>query len=398
MSTKTATSLITRRLYRNLLRTVEPFTAPSPNAAVLTSLLHRSGIDDHIQNWAAYVEKDKNHRTYQRLFRRLLRVIMTGMTGTSISDRNVYSTRPWIGYETTVFPSKVDTTRLRKMIRNEFRAKYSESQTLWASSYFDDATRQKVAFCAIRELNKKLSYYEWLKQNSPEPMYPKQAAQNVSSLPTHPPASYLRPGVFLVSHPYMQNSYFSRSVICILEHKGLGSVLKDGSPAKKDGNDDDEDDEDIDDVISEVLQGELELDRVTLRRRNARRRTSTPPGQTYGVIVNRVSQQIDTGQNRTLKEVFREHALPERLADAFGKGSMVREGGPVHVALQMIHTLPSSENDVASDVGGTVIPYISSEGNDESSSYDDKTTYFQGNMFKAISNVEKGTMHKGKSL
>jgi hypothetical protein len=267
-----------------------------------------------------------------------------------------------------VFPSQVDTARLRKVIQREFRANERDGRT--ASAYFDDATRQRVAFAALRELNKKLSYYDWLKQNSPEPI-PQQSAWRVSSLPTHPPASYLRPGVFLVSHPYMHDSYFSKSVICILEHKGLGSVLEDRSYTKKDRDDDDDGG-----MLSE--EDDEERDRIT--RRSARR--TTPPGQTYGVIVNRVSLQNDTGQNRTLGEVFREHMLPERLADVFGD-SVVREGGPVHVALQMIHSLPSSpeQQDVASDVGGTVIPCIS-EGDESPALYSDRATCFQGNMFK----------------
>jgi hypothetical protein len=396
MSTKSLsakTSLVTRRLYRNLLRTSEPFTEPSPDAAVLTCLLHRSGVDDHIKDWNAFVSQDfenKNqavdgydstlkekardltqsydkrnaadastsstpthtNRTYQRLFRRLLREVVTGPNG----------------FGKMVFPSQVDTARLRKVIQREFRANERDGRT--ASAYFDDATRQRVAFAALRELNKKLSYYDWLKQNSPEPI-PQQSAWRVSSLPTHPPASYLRPGVFLVSHPYMHDSYFSKSVICILEHKGLGSVLEDRSYTKKDRDDDDDGG-----MLSE--EDDEERDRIT--RRSARR--TTPPGQTYGVIVNRVSLQNDTGQNRTLGEVFREHMLPERLADVFGD-SVVREGGPVHVALQMIHSLPSSpeQQDVASDVGGTVIPCIS-EGDESPALYSDRATCFQGNMFK----------------
>jgi len=399
LSLSSKTSLITRRLYRNLLRTSKPFTAPSPDAAVVTCLLHRSGVDDHIKDWNAFVSQDvdskaisiqdkardltrsydnrnttdasipstqtRNNRTYQRLFRRLLREVVTGTNG----------------YGTMVFPSQVDTTRLRKVIQREFRTNHDNGDT--ASTNFDDTTRQQVAFTALRELNKKLSYYDWLKQNSPEPI-PQQSAWQVSSLPLHPPASYLRPGVFLVSHPYMHDSYFSKSVICILEHKGLGSVLENSRYTKKDSSSDNDDDG----VASEEEVEESE--RIT--RRSARR--TTPPGQTYGVIVNRVSLQNDTGQNRTLREVFREHMLPERMADVFGD-TAVREGGPVHVALQTIHSMPSSseQEDAVSDIGGTIIPSVS-DGDESPALYSDRATYFQGNMFKTMSQVENGTMDR----
>ena len=126
-------------------------------------------------------------------------------------------------------------------------------------------------------------------------------------------------------------------------------------------------------------------------------RQATPPGQTYGVIVNRVSIQNETGQNRTLKEVFREHMLPERLTDTFGD-SVVREGGPVHVSLQMIHSLsnPASEQvDVASNVGGTIIPTIT-DGEESPALYSDRASYFRGNMYKIMSQVEDGKIDRGK--
>lgn len=388
-------SLVTIRLYRNLLRTARPFTGPSPNAAVLTSLLHRSGVDDHIRDWNAFVaqndkhddenhqhhrardlsqsyssttrandnsrnnNKTNNNRTYQRLFRRLLREVVTGTNG----------------YGKMVFPSQVDTSRLKSVIQREFRARNSNNDDSnnhaygrAASSYFDQDTRQKVAFAALRELHKKLSYYDWLSKNNPKPI-PQQAAKRVSPLPIHPPASYLRPGVFLVSHPYMHDSYFSKSVICILEHKGLGN----SSSKTKENNVNDNDDNDSKNSL-----------------RNSRQ---APPGQSYGVIVNRVSLRTDTGENRTLKEIFREYMLPERLTDVFGD-SVVREGGPVHVALQMIHSLPA--DDSVEDVGGSVIPFVSEGADDSPALYSDRATYFQGNMFKTVSRVEKGTMDRGR--
>mmetsp|Transcript_157 Transcript_157/g.307 ORF Transcript_157/g.307 Transcript_157/m.307 type:complete len:569 (+) Transcript_157:399-2105(+) len=418
-------NLIARRLYRNLLRASEPFTAPSPNAAVLTCLLHRTGIDDHIRDWNAFVSRDADHRerasgtlgpgppknrTYQRLFRRLLREVVTGTNG----------------YGKMVFPSQADTQRLRAVLQREFRAPSGVPEhdgapgggraqehvndapateaAAAASVHFDPVTRKQVAFAALRELNKKLSYHDWLASNSPEPVLPQQAACFVSPLPTHRPSSYLRPGVFLVSHPFMQDSYFSKAVICILEHKGIG----DTSDSNEDGIVDDSGDDSGDD------NGD-DNDTDNDARRRARRASTvrTPAGQTYGVVVNRVSVHPETGSNRTLKEVFREHMLPERLADAFGD-AVVREGGPVHVALQMVHSVPSDHPELAEAVGGTILPSVcdsdsdgygyeeeTEHGDDEDNNHrdrralhSDKATYFRGNMFKVMSQIEKGKMDR----
>mmetsp|Transcript_49753 Transcript_49753/g.50578 ORF Transcript_49753/g.50578 Transcript_49753/m.50578 type:complete len:518 (-) Transcript_49753:7-1560(-) len=408
-------SKVIRTLYRNLLRTSKPFTSPAPNAAVLCCLLHRTGIDDHIKDWNTFVARnlengvdrttdDKakdltysysdillqqkleqgeftstipldgisastaptihSNRTYQRLFRRLLREAVTGTNN----------------HGKMVFPSQVDTTKLEKIIQREFR---NESGN--ASISFDDATRRQVAFTALRELNKKLSYYETLRESNPKQI-PQQAAWHVSSLPFHPPASYLRPGVFLVSHPYMHDSYFSRTVICILEHKGLGDILRNGRTKKKCNDDEDE-------YVDDDLDGEgKDEENNPIAKRIIRQ--VAPPGQTYGLIVNRVSIHNEAGQNRTLKEVFREHMLPEKLSNIFGD-SVVREGGPVNVALQMIHSLssPSEQEDVASAVGGTIIPTIINE-EESPALYSDRATYFQGNMFKILSEVKEGTIDR----
>ena len=48
-------SVVILRLYRNLLRAAKPFTAPSPHARVMNCLISRTGIDDHISDWQAFV-------------------------------------------------------------------------------------------------------------------------------------------------------------------------------------------------------------------------------------------------------------------------------------------------------------------------------------------------------
>jgi hypothetical protein len=55
----------------------------------------------------------------------------------------------------------VDTTRLREIERREFRNGP-------ASEHFDNATRKQVAFTALRELNKKLSYSDQLQEDAPK--------------------------------------------------------------------------------------------------------------------------------------------------------------------------------------------------------------------------------------
>lgn len=352
-----ASSLVVRRLYRSLLRTTKPFTSPSPNARILNCLLHRTGIDDHIGDWEAFVTEDPNpvttedrardlthsygvlenetntvpaNQTCPRLFRRLLREVVAGSQ---------------YGVRKLNFPSQVDPTRLREIVRREFRDG-SSSQSI----HFTNATRRQVAFTALRELNKKLSYFDDLQQASPE-ISPAQAAANVSPLPFSPPSSYLKPGAFLISHPHMNDSFFAKTVICILEDKS-------------------------------------DMDDSALKR-------SENPGQTYGLIINRVSINTETGKTLTLEEAFEKHLLPGRLAEVFGD-TMVREGGPVHVAIQMLHALsPTQEDKDATAIGGSVIPTIPEDNESSTALYSDRGAYFQGDIMKAMVAVDSGSLSQG---
>jgi putative AlgH/UPF0301 family transcriptional regulator len=379
-------SLISRRLYRNLLRTAAPFTSPSPDATVLSCLLQRTGIDDHVDDWESYatgkvfdddgnavfssedqardltysyadripalaggLPRTKNQTTsnasrdYQKLFRRLLREVVTGTNG----------------FAKMAFPSQVDPTRLRKIIQREFRNGDDAVSTI-----FDDAARRQTALTAIRELNKKLAFHGRLQKMAPVPN-PRQAAWNVSPLDVGSPSFKLRPGMFLVSHPFMNDGFFSKSVICILDHTSIHDLPED------------ENDESY--------------------------TATTPAGsyqmhcQTYGLIINRVSVRAETGRNRTLKEAFQEHMLPERITETFGN-CIVRSGGPVHVSLQMIYSAPPSSSeqgeDVFSTIGGKVIPAVEEKEGDSSALYSDRGTYFQGHIFKAASAIENGTLDR----
>jgi hypothetical protein len=98
-TTASSTSLVLCRLYRSVLRASKPFTS-SPEARVLNCLLHRTGVDDQIDDWEEYVKADQglgkledrardlsvsygdskkganSHRTRNLLFRRLLREVV----------------------------------------------------------------------------------------------------------------------------------------------------------------------------------------------------------------------------------------------------------------------------------------------------------------------------------
>ena len=348
--------LLIRRLYRSLLRAAKPFGSPSPNACVLSCLLHRTGIDDGLV-WdpsptpppVAPLLKKKGPRSIDEardlsrsyaqseedmlpplpfeerrapshvLFRRLLREVVTGTNG----------------FRQMQFPSEMDTTRLKEVIRREFRS---------TSSVFDEATRQQVAFLALRELNKKLSWAEALSKGAKDddPVFclrrnRRQAARHVSPLPLDP-AAYLKAGTYLVAHPLL-TGFFRRTVICILDHTRVSS--------------------------------------------------SSRTGGTYGLIVNRIAVSPSSGKRRTLKDVLQ--TLPPELMQAFGNCS-VREGGPVHMSLQMVHARTPEQPAL----GGTVLSMTPPDT--ESTALDsDRAIYYQGNMVDAAEAVNEGALDRGEN-
>lgn len=208
-------SIVVLSLYRNLLRASKPFTS-SKDARVLSCLLHRTGVDDHIPDWEAFVKAGHDvaevgdhardlsysygeskkgatahpNRTESVLFRRLLREV--------VAEPN--------GLRRMTFPSLVDTPKLRKIIMREFRDDESS-----LSRYFDDVTRRQVAFTTLRELNRKLSFFD-AAQKSAAKASSHQAAWHVSALPlsSTSSSSSLQAGCFLLSHPQMNDSFFSR--------------------------------------------------------------------------------------------------------------------------------------------------------------------------------------------
>jgi hypothetical protein len=206
-------SLVILRLYRNLLRASKPFTSSS-DAKVLSCLLHRTGADDDIPDWEAFVTADQDggdigkqardlsysygeskkdigahpHRTESVLFRRLLREVVTEPDGLT----------------RMTFPSLVDTSKLQTVIKREFR---DDNSSL--SRYFDHITRRQVAFTTLRELNRKLSFFDAAQKSAAEAS-PHQAAWHVSAIPRSSVSSCLQAGCFLLSNPQMNDSFFSR--------------------------------------------------------------------------------------------------------------------------------------------------------------------------------------------
>lgn len=116
-------------------------------------------------------------------------------------------------------------------------------------------------------------------------------------------------------------------------------------------------------------------------------------GGTYGLVVNRKSttqdNDTDFSHNRTLCEVVRPNCLPSGLTVAFGNNS-IREGGPVNLSLQMIYSATSEQEDKL-DIGGTLIPTIlTNEKNNTSVSAaidSNNAIYYQGDIIKASQSV-----------
>jgi putative AlgH/UPF0301 family transcriptional regulator len=329
-------SLLVRRLYQSLLKTANPFTVGTNSSGVnsnrspvtLTCLLHRSGTED--ESWVEFLRGISSGPKDE-----------IGMVSSEERERSLFRNllREVVagssssGIRHMQFPSHVDTDRLRQVIRREFRD---------TNSTFDLVVRRNVAFKALRELNKKLAFAS--KLDSTRRRHPQQPACHVTPLPLHPPKSYLRPGAYLLAHPNM-TGYFRRSVICILDHRDEGT---DDSETNNSGR----------------------------------------SYGTYGLIVNRVSVSPQSGKTLTLQEVLR--PLPLTLKKAFG-ASPVKEGGPVQLALQMLH-LATSEQEEESRIGGCVLSPILANDEESLAAETDRAVYYKGDILNAASAVSLGKL------
>jgi putative AlgH/UPF0301 family transcriptional regulator len=295
--------------------------------------------------------QDPNERTSSEdsehcLFQSLLRELVSGDVSPSTTTQSRHMQ----------FPAQVDTSRLRTIIRREFRSQ---------DSPFDVTTRKSVAFRALRELTKKLVYALQLESVADaaattttttrlRPVrHAQQAARHVAPLLSLPAPTYLRPGLFLLAHPNM-TGYFRRSVICILDHN-----------------------------VEEPDEPDEENDA-----------TSSSYG-TYGLIVNRSSVSSKTGKTLTLGEVLR--PLPAEITQTFG-ASPVREGGPVHMALQMLYRETSVQQQ-ETKIGGTVLSPLSVQPPDETTTTStaletDQAVFFRGDVVRAAQAVQSDTLDR----
>jgi len=386
MSTSNASqksALVLKRLYRSLLKASLPFTKQRqgyPSPVALTCLLHRTGAED--REWQEFlrgsfsddenddaieIEDDddddfeNDEERAEAHFGKLLREIVTGHISRSSGIRQMN------------VPSTVDTTRLQTVIRREFRKECTET---------DVPLRRGLAFRALREIHKKLTFAETLQGQKKQPHHLQQCAQSVHALPVRPPESYLKPGAFLLAHPLL-TGYFRRSVICILDH--VSSF-----------------EEDDDDDAPPVYY------------------TKKSYG-TYGLVVNRLTtmdhQSHSNGsiggslRTLTLPDILKPLSLPEPMLTAFSTVP-VKEGGPVHLSLQMLHSA-TSETHEELQIGGHLLPTVTldkenddiddgnNKNNDSSTTVvestavtTDKAVYYRGSIPAAAKALEDGTLDR----
>jgi Uncharacterized ACR, COG1678 len=336
--------ILNRSLFRALLRSCKPFSSPSPLANVFSALLQRSETGNDRWNRSKFdLDKDTLHDVDDG--------DILGANGnehvdnnkenkstTSSDHRSMFTSLLREVFHDTgdiremQFPSQVKSNILRQLVIREFRSRNVSDNT---------AERQKLAFLALRELNKILNFAEPLRRNRlgnlniPESwnMYSKKAAKHVSKLPLIP-SEYLKPGTFLLAHPLL-TGYFKQTVICILSH------------------------------------------------------SNSNLGGTYGLIVNRETHplQMKTSMPMTLDKVLR--FIPPQLVNSFGQ-SPVRDGGPVHMSLQMIYSTPT----LLEQVGGIALDIPSEETLTDLSK---RNVFFQGDVLQAATAVHEGRLNKGTS-
>lgn len=345
--TSTHHNKLVRNLYRSLMKAANPFTVgdagESGKAAALNCLFHRTGVDESLRGILTkisveggfYEDIDEDLFLSEKeeseiIFQKLLRELVAG------DNKD--------GLRMMQFPCHINScskygNSLREIIKREFR-----DSSLSISSSYNNKIRQQLAFNALREINKKLAWMDQLENKAAKRhRHPQQSAKHVYPVPLRP-ESYLVPGMYLIAHPNL-TGYFWRSVICILDHREEGEEF--------------------------VLPG---------------RKTKTKG--TYGLVVNRICVSPDSGNNMTLDEVMK--PIPPKLIDSFGS-TLVKEGGPVQMSLQMVSTSPKDKE--ALDIGGTYIPFHSNE-NVSSECNNGLNTFYNGDFLKAAEAVASGKLDR----
>jgi putative AlgH/UPF0301 family transcriptional regulator len=423
---------VVKRLYRSLLRASRPFTPPSPNAVVLTCLLHRTGTED--ASWADFLRgnRDRQQSSATELSAAASSAAAeeeeseSSMTEEATEDDDeeesdafdtgdsddeydmddietdddddpghvmfrkllreaVNSTGEPKGIRQMQFPSHVvtDPYRIRNIIRREFRRR----DDLDIDNDDDDAkkllaVKKQVAFLALRKLNEKLAYAQHLEQT---------AGSLIFSNDQHPSATAAaarqqgrRRPVSVSPLPLRPPKSYLRPGSFLIAHPNLNGYFRRAVICILAHHEEDTE------GVRVKMQDDEVLDPALARRMVG----------TYGLVVNRTTTAggHHTGkQHLTLQDSLR--PLPEQLSKAFG-ASPVRNGGPVQVSLQMLHCL-SADLQEELQIGGHVLPMIPSSSLDDDDDdtivestalQSDRAVLFQGDILKAATAVSSGRL------
>mmetsp|Transcript_49760 Transcript_49760/g.59872 ORF Transcript_49760/g.59872 Transcript_49760/m.59872 type:complete len:512 (+) Transcript_49760:34-1569(+) len=396
----------TRRLYRSLLRTSFRFTQCIKNGKILSSLLHRTGIEDYFLDIDSCIkqkqpsgvgegtEKNKvsptsentrlsandardltlgyrelqkmkfsfdeqsqhfsatsslsNTPAFERLFRKLLKEICGGK-GTLMRFPSQ------IPENSKINPATNRSTKglcLDDIIRREFRSSSIPTKGV-VSSFFNERDRVKVAFIALRELSKKLKFVE---EGSKSPV------KNKNSEVIEDDNKYAKKLASLAKDvqalpAYPPSSYLQPGTYLVAH------PLIDGYFSKT--------------VI--VLLDHTDTD------------SDDGHGGTYGLVLNKNISGLNGNGSATLKDVVREECVSIDTMSVFGD-SVVSHGGPVQDTIQMLYSC-SPALDKRLGLGGKVLPWNKSLENTENDEGTNDTinpdvgVFYSGNMLQVSQSI-----------
>jgi hypothetical protein len=351
------------------------------------------------------------------------------------------------------WPCRIDNElTLRDLIRREFRAPSVEERETFEStdgsdgspmhyppsSHIDNHVRIQTAFYTLMELNRKLAWAEKLGLRTQPTLTEEdvttknrrrlqQAAKGVTCCSTNKSHERtdskpttdrkeqwsttcpLQCGTYLVAHPLM-TGYFAKSVIIILDHSS--------SPSNQN-------DEKFDDEIGpggsygliinrlalqpvsqekrlEILRQKLEDKMHEIKSKSGGSETTTHSSSLLDIM--KPTSAVGGGLQRPITLTQAIQDLPESVQAAFGT-SLLREGGPVNLSLQMIHRKNldvkcdvtesgddqhSQASDVATaenarEIGGIQIPALGD------ATVDTDAIFFGGDVVKASLAVIDGS-------
>ena len=145
--------------------------------------------------------------------------------------------------------------------------------------------RIDCGFHVLSELGNKLAWYESMRAEA-------ERSDHNNAVDVKKIRNGFKPGAYFVAHP-LQTGYFEKTVIVIFDHSDEGG--------------------------------------------------------TYGLVVNRSKQ-------KSLQEVLQVDHFPQKLVESFGQ-NIVRDGGPVHVSIQMMYSCTADE-EAQFALEGNVLPFV----------------------------------------